>query len=402
MDEMGYGSVSSTAAVGGHDGLSAVPPPVRQDSPTDRAGLAWEGATAPSGREDGTDEEGIAAPAATSTAVLHAQRGSSGIRRALRVARRPETGALIGTVAVFIVFAIAGGGKGFLSAAATAGWLNTSAELGIVVIPVAMLLIAGEFDLSVGAVLSATTVTISIMYGHFDVPLPVAVVVAFTVAFVVGLINGLAVVRTGLPSFIVTLATYLALTGLTLTIMRAITGTTILSLDPEGWVDTIFADKIGTLNASVVWWVGLTLLATYVLTRRVFGNWVYATGGDLQAARETGVPTDRVKVTLFVLAALGAALVGTIQALEFKGGGIDQGSSFVFNSIIASVIGGILLGGGYGSTVGAMLGATTYGIVLTGVYYTGWPSDLAQAILGGLLLVAVLANNVFRRLAARD
>jgi simple sugar transport system permease protein len=133
----------------------------------------------------------------------------------------------------------------------------------------------------------------------------------------------------------------------------------------------------------------------------VFGNWILATGGDKAAARNAGVPTDRVKILLFVATSLGAALLGIIQALEYNGGQVGQGQSFIFDAIIAAVIGGVLLQGGYGSAIGIVLGAATYGIVNVGIFYTGWESDLAQAIVGLLVLIAVVANNYLRQLAAK-
>jgi simple sugar transport system permease protein len=136
-----------------------------------------------------------------------------------------------------------------------------------------------------------------------------------------------------------------------------------------------------------------------VLSRTRFGNWIYATGGDAESARLAGVPTVRVKLSLFVATSLSAVLVGVIQTLEFHGGDVTRGQSYVFNSIIAAVIGGVLLTGGYGSAIGASLGAMTYGIVTIGIFYTGWVSDWVQLFLGALLLIAVLANSFFRKLA---
>lgn len=321
---------------------------------------------------------------------------------ARRGALRPEAGALLGLIAVYGFFVVFAGKNGFTGIAATAGWINTAAELGIVVVPTSLLLIAGEFDLSLGSVIAATTITIGVSTTYYHLPIFVGIAIAFGIAALVGSVNGLMVTRTRLPSFIVTLATYLAVAGGTLTVSRAVTGTTVLSVNPHGFANTIFAGTIGRFNASVIWWITLTVLGGYVLTKAVFGNWILATGGDPATAREAGVPTTRVKATLFVCSSLAAALVGTIQTLEFSGGEVDQGQAYVFNAIIASVIGGVLLGGGYGSAIGATLGVMTYGIVETGIYYTGWSGDLAQAILGGLLLAAVLANNAFRKLAERS
>jgi len=318
-----------------------------------------------------------------------------------RLLRRPEAGALAGTLTVYLFFAFAAHQNGFTSITGTAGWVNVSAELGIMSIPVAMLLIAGEFDLSIGSVVAATTITIGIATGHYGLSLPVAIAIAFGIALLVGVINGHAVTRTRLPSFIVTLATYLALSGITLTVSQGLTGTTVITTHGSGLPQTVFASTIDHFNVSVLWWLALLLVGTYVLTRRVFGNWILATGGEPAAANESGVPTGSVLRRLYIQTALAAALVGTIQTLEFNGGQVDQGQGFVFSTIIAAVIGGVLLGGGYGSALGASLGAMTYGIVQTGVYYTGWDPNLAQAILGGLLVVAVLSNNVLRRVAER-
>ncbi|HLZ09646.1 MAG TPA: ABC transporter permease, partial [Chloroflexota bacterium] len=324
---------------------------------------------------------------------------SAGIRRGVL---RPESGALIGVIAVYVFFVVFAGKNGFTGLSATAGWINAAAELGIAVVPVSLLLIAGEFDLSFGSVIACTTITIGLATTYYHLPLFVAIGIAFAIALAVGTVNGLMVTRTRLPSFIVTLASLLALAGGTLTVSRAVSGTTVLTMHPYGLANELFASSIGRFQVSVIWWVAITLLGGYVLTQCVFGNWILATGGEPAAAREAGIPTGRVKVILFMSVSLSAALVGTIQTLEFSGGEVDQGQSYVFNAIIASVIGGVLLGGGYGSAVGATLGAMTYGIVETGIYYTGWSGDLAQLILGILLLAAVLTNNAFRRLAERS
>lgn len=319
----------------------------------------------------------------------------------LRGVRRPEAGGLIGTVVVYLFFLVAAGG-GFTSGDGTASWLNVAAELGIASIPVSLLLISGEFDLSIGAVLGASSLTVAIGSGHYGLPLWLSIVMALALSAGVGLLNGVLRVRTDLPSFVVTLATWLVLSGASLAIARAVTGTTTVALSDTGVLHTLFAGSVGQFQVSILWWLGLVALGGWALARTVFGNWVYAIGGDARTAREAGIPVHRVKVALFVCAALGAGLVGVIQAIEFNGANVGQGEAFVFDTIIAAVIGGVLLTGGYGSALGVMLGTMTYGIVSVGIFYTGWSSDWAQAILGGLLLVAVVSNNFFRRLASRS
>jgi simple sugar transport system permease protein len=298
-------------------------------------------------------------------------------------------------VLVYLFFAIFAGGNGFTGLDGTAGWMNQAAELAVVAIPVGMLMIAGEFDLSIASVIGMASLTVSIGSGHYNLPMVLSILIALGLAAVIGLLNGFVVVRTGLPSFIVTLASYLAVAGASLTVTRAITNTTTVSVHAHGFVHTLFAGNIfQQFHASIAWAAGLVLLASYVLTCKPFGNWRLATGGDEQAARAAGVPTPRVKMTLFVCTSLGAALLGVIQAIQYNGGQVGQGQNFIFDAIIAAVIGGVLLNGGYGSAVGVAFGAATYGIVSVGIFYTGWNADLAQVIIGLLVLAAVLANNV--------
>ncbi|MCD1265400.1 ABC transporter permease [Shinella sumterensis] len=315
--------------------------------------------------------------------------------------RRPEFGAFIGTLTVFVFFAVVTSGNGFLTWRGTAGWLNVAAELGIVAVPVALLMIGGELDLSVGSVIGATSVLVAVATGIYGAPIWLSIALALALGVGVGLFNGIVTVRTGLPSFIVTLVSMLALAGLALGLTRFLVGTPNVSLSVEGAWRFLFAGKWGPASISIIWWVLVSLVAGWVLFRTQFGNWIQATGGDRQSAREAGIRTDRVKITLFILTAVAAVLVGVIQTMTFNGGEATRGQVYVFNSIIATVIGGVLLQGGYGSPIGVMLGAMTFGIVNVGIFYTGWSSDWAQLLLGLLLLAAVLTNNLFRRLAMR-
>lgn len=321
--------------------------------------------------------------------------------RLTRLFGSPTFGAFIGTVVVYIFFVVTAGGNNFTTLSGTATWMDSAAEIGIAAVPVALLMIGGEFDLSIGSVIGAATLTLSAGTGYYHLALWMSLLLALGIAVITGLINGIVTVATRLPSFIVTLATYLGLAGATLAITRILTQNTTLSLYTKGPLHGLFAGSIHQFTSSIIWWFGIAIVAGYVLTRTVFGNWIMATGGDREAARQAGVPTDRVKILLFVFSSVGAALVGIIQALEFNGGTVGQGQEFVFDAIIVAVIGGTLLTGGYGSAIGVVFGAMTYGIVSVGIYYTGWPADWAQLILGVLLLAAVLTNNYFRKLAVR-
>jgi simple sugar transport system permease protein len=324
---------------------------------------------------------------------------ASGYHFLRRFLLRPEAGGFISALIVFAFFAVMAGDNGFLSPLGTADWLDTASELGIVALPVSLLMIAGEFDLSVGSMVGASSMIVAIGCGYYSLSPWVGVVIALVAAIVVGLVNGFIVVRTRLPSFIVTLATMLMVTGGMLGISIALTGSTSISAPATGSAAFVFAAKWQEFHVSIFHWLLLTAIAAYVMQRTAFGNWVYATGGSVETARLAGVPIARVKIALFICTALGAALCGIIETLSFQNGNITLGSSYVFTGIAAAVIGGILLTGGYGSPVGTVFGALTYGIVSLGVFFLGWNADLTELFIGLLLLLAVLANHQLRRLA---
>lgn len=314
--------------------------------------------------------------------------------------RRPEAGALIATIAIYVFFAVFGGVQ-FTASAGTATWLNPAAELGIVAIPVGLLMIAGELDLSVGSVLASSSMTLAIISGHWEQPILLGVVVALGLGLVTGFLNGLIVTRSQVPSFVVTLATNFGLAGLALGLTRAITGSTSVSIDPEPWAKSLFGTTLGDggFEVAIFWWIGVAVVVGWILHFSKYGNWIFAVGGDLVSARATGIPTDRVKIALFMSSAFGAALVGVIQTILYNSAQVANGQAYVFNSIIAVVIGGVLLTGGYGSVIGVVFGTLTFAIVGQGIYYTGWNPDWASLFLGVLLLIAVLMNNTFRRMA---
>ena len=316
---------------------------------------------------------------------------------------RPEIGAVVGAVLVFIIFAVWAGGSGFLTMAGTATYLEVAAQVGIVASAVALLMIAGEFDLSVGSVVGAAGMVVAIGIGELGLPPTVAILLAFAFALLVGFVNGYLVVRTRLPSFIVTLGMLFILRGLTIGITRALTGRTQvggLSADiADDPITRIFTADIGPVSVSVVWWLGLAALATFILLRTSFGNWIFGSGGSAIAARNVGVPVDRVKIILFMATAASAALLATLQVLQVGSGDVLRGSDKEFEAIITAVIGGTLLTGGYGSAIGSVFGALTLGMTKQGIVFAGIPGDWYQAFLGVLLLLAVIVNNVIRQRA---
>lgn len=228
----------------------------------------------------------------------------------------------------------------------------------------------------------------------------VGVLAALALGVLTCLVNGLMVSRTNVPSFIVTLAMQFALAGLTMGLARVLTGSTSIPIPADPFFKVLFGTLInGQFEVAIFWAVGIAVVVAWILQMTKYGNWIFAIGGDAVSARASGIPVAGTKIALFVSTSVGASLVGIIQTLLYNGAQTGTGQSFVFNSIIAVVVGGVLLTGGYGSVVGVMLGCLTFAIVNQGIYYTGWNSDWASLILGILLLAAVLMNNTFRRLA---
>jgi len=305
---------------------------------------------------------------------------------------------VISSIVVFSFFAMVAGKSGFLSPLGTAYWLDSAAHLGIIAIPVAMLMIAGEFDLSIGAMAGASSMIVGMCTGYFNLNPWAGVIVAVLAAAIVGLVNGLIVVRTRLPSFIVTLATMFMIGGGILGIAIGVTGSSSISAIATGSAGAVFALKWNEFSVAIVHWIVVGAVAIYTMQRTVFGNWVYATGGNEQTARMAGVPTARVKIILFMATAMGAALVGIIETYTFQNGSVTLGAQYVFSAIAACVIGGILLTGGYGSVLGTAFGAITYGIISMGVFFLGWNSDLTELFIGLLLLLGVMTNNRLRQL----
>jgi simple sugar transport system permease protein len=313
--------------------------------------------------------------------------------------RRPEMGSLIGLVSVFTFFSVFGG-ENFLTAGGAASWLNVGAELGIIALPVGLLMIAGELDLSVGSVIAAASMTVAIVSGFYEAPIIVGVLLGLGVGLVVGFVNGVLVTRTGVPSFVVTLATLFAVAGLTLGLAVIMTGSTSVALQAGPIAKQLLGQFIDDkFEVAIVWWIAVIIVVGFILHISRYGNWIFAIGGDKEGARNAGIATDRVKIALYMGSALGAAFVGVSLAILYNGAQVATGQSFVFNSIIAVVIGGVLLTGGYGSVVGIVLGTLTFSVVNQGIYYTDFNANWASLILGVLLLAAVLMNNTFRRMA---
>ena len=321
-----------------------------------------------------------------------------------KLLQRPELGAIIGAVVVMVFFWVTTDAFGTLSGIAR--WTDVASTLGIMAVAVALLMIGGEFDLSAGVMTGTAGLLMGILATEVGMSIWVAIVLTFVFAAGVGFVNGYMVIRTGLPSFIVTLATFFILRGLNLGGTKAITDTVRVSglRDVAGFdsAQRIFASDFWSphnFRITVIWWIVIAAIATWVLSRTRVGNWIFGVGGDKVAARNVGVPVSRVKVGLFMMTSMAAALVGIMIALRLGGMQASQGIGEEFNYIIAAVAGGCLLTGGFGSAVGASMGALIIRMTFIGIQFSGWNTDWRFLFLGVILLAAVLVNTYVRRRA---
>ena len=147
------------------------------------------------------------------------------------------------------------------------------------------------------------------------------------------------------------------------------------------------------------WWIGVTVVATWVLLRTKTGNWIFSVGGAQLSARQIGVPVFRTKVGLFMTTAGAGWLVGMLLLFTTSTVQSNTGVGQEFIYIICAVVGGCLLTGGYGSAIGAAFGALIYGMVNQGIVYSGWDNNWLKAFLGVMLLGAVLLNEWVRKRA---
>jgi len=315
-----------------------------------------------------------------------------------RLFARPEIGALVGALVVATLFlAVA---PAFRNLANVGTILYGSAVIGIMAVGVSLLMIGGEFDLSTGVASTTSGLTAALVAWNFGLNVWVGVVVALVISLLIGAFNGWLFVRTGLPSFLVTLGTFFVLRGINLGVTRAVTGNVASPsvTDMDGWdsARAVFATtlRLGVVEVKmiVVFWLVLTGLAAYVLLRTSVGNWILAVGGDADAARASGVPVTAVRIGLFTFVGFCAWMLGMHLLFEYQvvQSGEGVGKEFIF--IIAAVVGGCLLTGGYGSVVGAALGALVFGMTQLGITYAGWNPDWFYTFLGVMLLLACLVN----------
>ena len=316
-----------------------------------------------------------------------------------QLVRRPEMGSFIGLIVVYVFFAIMGGGN-FRGAPGFSSFLNFGSEVGIIALAVGLLMIAGELDMSVGAVVPASSLTLAIVAGDFGAPVGVAILAGLAVGILVGYVNGLLVTRTGIPSLIITIGTMFGVMGLTLGLTVLIHGSTGVFLVPDPLTKAIFGQLIGNMfQVSILWWAVFIAVVFFLLHISPWGNGVFALGGDRESARNAGIPTNRLTIQLYMLSGFAAAFVGVSQVMTFNAAQVAAGRGFIFDSIMCVVIGGVLLTGGAGSVIGIVIGTLTFAIVNQGIFFSGLDPNFGSIIIGALLLFAVMSNDRFRALA---
>lgn len=300
----------------------------------------------------------------------------------LRIRTYPVFGVLIAWLVIFGIFSVMG--RQFFTLSNLVGVFTIVSELGIMAIGVAFLMISREFDLSVGAVY-ATSGFIFGLLANTGLYSPLALVITLAIASLVGFINGMITLRTRIPSFITTLGMTMILRGLLLAITKGVT----MTYEGDTIIPTILAKRMAYgFRPSHFWFIALTLLFTLILNRTRYGNWVFAVGGGQEAARSMGVNINKVKLINFTISALLAGLAGSIVTSRFSLANPAFGSGLELEVITAVVIGGTLLTGGYGTILGAFLGAFLVGMIRTGLLLSGAPGYWYQTFIGIVLIVA--------------
>lgn len=328
-------------------------------------------------------------------------------KRLQRLLLRPEVGSLFGAVAIFAFFLVVA--TPFRSFDSLATVLYASSTIGIMACAVALLMIGGEFDLSAGVAVTTSALAASLIAYNLHLNLWVGALLALVVSLAVGFFNGYLVMKTKIHSFLITLGSFLMLTGINLAVTRLITGQVASPSisDMDGWdsARAVFASSfsIGGVNIriTVVWWLLFTAIATFVLFKTKVGNWIFAVGGNQDSARAVGVPVMKVKIGLFMTVGFAAWFVGMHILFTFNTVQSGQGVGNEFLYIIAAVIGGCLLTGGYGTAIGAAIGAFIFGMTNQGIVFAGWNPDWFKFFLGAMLLLAVIGNNAVRNYAAK-
>ncbi len=350
-----------------------------------------------------------------------------------RTLRRPEIGAFIVMMIIIVALAIASNGKAF-NALGLKNNIAIIAQLGIIATGAALLMIAGEFDLSIGPMIAFAGMSIAIMmkwglpFGLGEATPFLAFLITLIMTLAFGWLIGTIVVRSGLSSFIVTLglpdfkkeswfaeqmggevfgwffdAWYWIGTKVSAGLEFTADMTKSEKLDLINYLSFLNINRkmeqwVTGFDARLLWFIIIAGAAWYVLARTQLGSWIYATGDNKESARANGVPVNRVKVGLFMFSAFCATIFATCQVFDTNSSDAAKGMFKELEAIAIAVVGGILMTGGFGTIVGVIFGAVTFGLVANAVFFIPWIDGAwFRVFVGTVLLAAVFANERIRK-----
>jgi ribose/xylose/arabinose/galactoside ABC-type transport system permease subunit len=299
-----------------------------------------------------------------------------------------DLGVLVAAIGIGVGFAFLA--PGFLSTYNLLNLLRQTAELGIIAMAMTMLIVSGEFDLSVGATYAVTGVVTGLLFKEAGVNIWLAGLGGLSTAVFLGFLNGVLVTRARMNSFIATLATMMVFRGFAMVLSQ---GQPISTFPDLAFFEIWGRAKLfGTVPVPILWlavWGGVLYV---LLHRTTYGVTVFATGDNREAADLAGIRTDRVKIVNFMLTALAAGIAGLISMGYLKTVTPTQGTGLELEAIAAAVIGGTSMRGGVGSIFGAFLGALIMAEVRTGLVLMGTDAYLQDACVGLIIAVAVILN----------
>ena len=312
----------------------------------------------------------------------------------------------MGAIVLFVFFALVS--PTFTQPNAFATVLYGSSTIGIMAVGVSLLMIGGEFDLSTGVAVISSALTASMFSWYFSTNVWVGVGLALLVSLGIGYINGWILMKTKLPQLHrhpghVPDADRPEPGPDPPDRRRACPRPSISNMDGFDSARAVFASSVNIggvdVKITVFIWIALVAVATWVLMRTRVGNWIFAVGGDANAARAVGVPVKATKIGLFMGVGFCAWILGMHNLFAFDTVQSGEGVGNEFLYIIAAVIGGCLLTGGYGSAIGGAIGAFIFGMANKGIVYAQWNPDWFKFFLGLMLLLATIVNLIVKRRA---
>lgn len=320
------------------------------------------------------------------------------MKRMLKIyLEKPELAGFVLLVILSVVFDLRSNGI-FLGLENLRGILGLLPETGLIAVGVTLLMICGEFDLSVGSVFALMPMTLAVMmtYGFSFLP---AMGIGFLVCIAIGLINGFVTLKFNIPSFITTLGMLFIARSLTVVISGGFPPP--LSPDIPTGLFTSFVGPGHLFRMSFLWFVLVAFLAGYMLSRTNFGNWITAVGGFRDAAAATGIPVNGVKMICFVLCSVLAGFAGMIQVMRLGSPLPSIGEGLELQAVAAAVIGGTALTGGIGTVLGGVIGALLIRIIDNGLVLSQVDANWFQFAIGTLTIVAVVGNSSLRARARK-